>query len=382
MAGIFYGWVGLYYGNFAQMLDTWAFHYAGIQEYHLLHSNPHEYFTNIFHSNYPNGYDKFFSSDDSYWNDLKGNTFIKVLSLFDIFSFGYYYVNIIFYNFLTFFGPVAVYRIMANSFPGKKISVAIAAFLIPSFIYWTSGIHKDGLIFTGICLVVYNVYWSIKDRKVTVAKTLYILLGLIMLLMLRNFILVIIVPALIAWLLAEYYKGKGLKIFCLIYLLFGVLFFTAKFINPKFDFPDAVVTKQKEFMALTGGSEVKINQLEPTAVSFLKNLPQAISLSTVRPYPSDVTHLLSLAAAVEVNLLLLLFVISFFYKNGGTKDLNFIYFCLFFSFSTLLSIGYTVNFLGAIVRYRSITIPFLIGPLFAKINWEKIYTIFFINIKK
>jgi len=27
IAGIFYGWIGVYYGNLAQMVDTWMFHY-------------------------------------------------------------------------------------------------------------------------------------------------------------------------------------------------------------------------------------------------------------------------------------------------------------------------------------------------------------------
>ena len=47
IAGIFYGWMGLYYSGLAQMVDTWGFHYNGLVEYKLLGSNPAEYFTNI-----------------------------------------------------------------------------------------------------------------------------------------------------------------------------------------------------------------------------------------------------------------------------------------------------------------------------------------------
>ena len=52
MAGIFYGWIGLYYGGLAQMLDTWGYHTSSIQEYHLLLNNPHEYFANLFKNPY------------------------------------------------------------------------------------------------------------------------------------------------------------------------------------------------------------------------------------------------------------------------------------------------------------------------------------------
>src|SRR6266576_6508352 len=59
MAGIFYGWVGIYYGNHAQMVDTWGFHYNSIQETQLLYQNPHEYLVNLFRDPYSGGVTKF-----------------------------------------------------------------------------------------------------------------------------------------------------------------------------------------------------------------------------------------------------------------------------------------------------------------------------------
>ena len=47
MAGIFYGWIGLYYGGLAQMQDTWGYHTSSVQEYHCLYKDPGEYFTNL-----------------------------------------------------------------------------------------------------------------------------------------------------------------------------------------------------------------------------------------------------------------------------------------------------------------------------------------------
>src|SRR5215217_7903003 len=36
MAGILYGWIGVYYGELAQMVDTWSFHFESVNEYRLL----------------------------------------------------------------------------------------------------------------------------------------------------------------------------------------------------------------------------------------------------------------------------------------------------------------------------------------------------------
>lgn len=381
IAGIFYGWIGIYYGGLAQMWDTWNFHTNSIQEYHLLFNDPKEYFTNLFRDPYESGIYQFLSTTDSYWNDLKGNFFIKILSVFDLFSLRNYYINIIFYSFITLFGPFALYRVMADVFARKNFALLIACFLVPSFLYWTSGIHKEGLIFTGIALIIYSVYFGLKEKKWGIKRIISLLTGLLLILTLRNFLIIIIVPAIIAWLLASRWPKYGLAIFASLYILFGVLFFTARYINPRFDFPQAVVNKQAEFIKLKGATSIPIRQLEPNAFSFLQNTPQAITLSTIRPFPGDVHHILSLAAALEINLLLLLFVLFLFFHKNGVISKVFIYFCLFFAFSVLLAIGFSVNNLGAIVRYRSVIIPFLVIPIAVLTDWDRIRKLLFNNIR-
>jgi hypothetical protein len=372
IAGIFYGWMGHFYGGFAQMLDTWNFHHNSLLEYHLLLDKPNEYLTNLFYDPYnKEGVDSFFGSKNSYWNDLKSNVFIKVLSVFNIFSFGHYYVNVIFYAFITLFGPMAIYRVMADVFPSQKDTVLLATFFVPSFFYWTSGIHKEGLIFVGIALIVYHIYFGIKENQLGVKRWLGIMLGMLILLLLRNFVLVVIIPAIIAWVLANRWHKFKLACFAAVYLFCSIAFFTLRYIDSRFDFPHAVVSKQQAFIKTVGNSSIPIKELEPTALSFLKNIPQAITLSALRPYPSDVHHLLSLAAAIETDLMLLLFLLFIFFRKPNiTQSKKVLYFCTFFSVSLLLAIGFSVNNLGAIVRYRSIIIPLIVTLMAAQTDWK------------
>src|SRR4028118_1058848 len=137
----------------AQMVDTWGYHYESVTEYRLLRSDPELFFSNIFQNTYPDGYTKFLASENSWWNDLKGTFFVKILAIFNLASFGNYYVNVIFYSFISLFGPIAIYRVMMDVFPGRKLPVLLATFLVPSVIYWTSGVHKDGIIFVGLGIV-------------------------------------------------------------------------------------------------------------------------------------------------------------------------------------------------------------------------------------
>lgn len=382
MAGIFYGWIGLYYGTLAQMADTWSFHYNGIHEYHLLFNNPHEYFVNLFRNPYENGTYKFFSSDDSYWNILKGNVVIKILSIFNILSLGHYYVNVIFYSFITLLGPIAIYRVMTDVFPAKKLPIMLAVFLIPSFLYWTSGIHKEGLIFTAIGMIVYSIYFGTKQKSFGIIRILSLVTGLLLILVLRNFLIVILIPGIIIWLLANRRPKYSLAIFSFSYIVLSILFFTIRYIDPRLDFPQAVVNKQHDFLSLQGGiSNIPLDELYPNAASFLKTTPQAITNSIIRPYPSDVHHILSLAAAIETDCLLLVFLLFLIYRHNGFRSKSFVYFCVFFSLSLLLAIGFSVNNLGAIVRYRSIILPLLVAPMAAQIDWRRLNNFIFYNIR-
>ena len=381
IAGILYGWIGIYYGQFAYMYDTWGFHYAGLAETKLLYNQPAEYFSNLFYSGYENKFGGFLASHDSWWNDLKGNMFVKTLSVFNIFSFGNYYTNVIFYSFITLFGPIAFFRVMNDVFPGKKLLTVLAVFLIPSFAYWTSGIHKDGLVFLAISLIVYHFYFGLKERNFSFSRVVAIFISLLIILSFRNYVFVVLVPALTAWYFAYRFPKRLVAVFLSVYAVCILLFFTLRYISPSLDLPQAVINKQEAFLKLQGNSSIKHAELEPTALSFLKNSPQALSATIFRPHPGDAKHLLSLAATTETIFLLLLFICFLIWRTSGSQSNVFLWFCVFFSFSFLLTIGYTVNFLGAIVRYRSIILPFLLGPVICLIDWNRISRLIFNNIR-
>lgn len=369
IAGIIYGWVGVYYGEMAQMVDTWAFHYKGLETSQLLQTNPKGFFAYLFANNY-GGYGNFLASYNSWWNDLHNNSFIMLISFFDVLSFGNYYINVIFFSFITFFGPLVLYRLMIDVFPKRGLPVLLTCVLLPSFLYWTSGIHKDGIVFVAFMLIIYHVYFGLKERF-SVLRILYILLGVLLLLIIRNFLLVIIAPAILVWIIAARNK-RPTMIFVSAYLFFFVMFFTAPHIHSSLDFTQAVVGKQADFKTLQGGSFVPTENLQPKLSSFVKNAPQAFALSTLRPYPSDAKHLLALAASVEINVLLLCFLVFLFLRKKDPIDKPLILFFIFFSFSVLFVIGYTVNFIGAIVRYRSIVLPFIVVPIIALIDWKRL----------
>lgn len=371
MAGILYGWIGVYYAELAQMADTWGFHYESIKEHKLLVTDPLQFFSSIFQNSYQEGYTKFLAVENSWWNDLKGTIFIKLLAVFNLLSFGNYYVNVIFFSFITMFGPVAIFRLMNETFRAK-LPVLLATFLVPSFLYWTSGLHKDGLVFLGMALISYYCYFALRDGF-NFFRIAMVVFGGLLVLTLRNFVIIPIIPAVVAFILSSKIRRfRPVVVFSAVYFLFIVLFFSARFIHPRLNFPEEVVVRQEAFLKLGGGSAVDVNRLEPTLWSFLENLPQAFSLAAIRPHPGDVHHLLSLAAAAEINFIILLVLVAIIFWRRPIKLNPFILFCLFLSLSVLLMIGYTVNVLGAIVRYRSIALTLLLIPIIAQADWRRV----------
>ena len=204
--------------------DTILFHNEGLKEYHLLLNDPKQYVINFFHSGYQNGYDDLLSSKNSYWKDLQGNMIIRFLSICNIFSFGNYYVNVIFYNFVIFFGNIGLYRVYKSIYPNKNYLLLGSCFLLPSLLVYTSTIHKEGLIFAAIGIVVYNMYAVLHKNNITWWRFIYIVLALVFIFLQRNYVILVMLPAIFAWMLTTKKKYSTLLTFSIIYLG-GALFF-------------------------------------------------------------------------------------------------------------------------------------------------------------
>lgn len=375
-AGFINGYINLYHYTGT---DTASFHREGIIEYHLLLTDPKEYLTNIFKFNYPNS--GLLDITDSFWNNLRSDVMIKLLSIFNIFSRGNFFINTLFYNFLIFFGSVYFYRIFTSLFQHKKTILVIALFLLPSLLYFTAGIHKDGLIFLGLGMVCYNIFFSIK-QKITAKRILFTLLGLIIIFLLRNFVVITLLPAMVAWIIAERNKKFVLQTFIIVYLFFIVLFFNLGAIHPSLDLPRYVSDRQIAFIQIAkeGNSSININPLFPHFRSFLNNSPQALNHTLMRPYLTEKFTFLYIPAALEIFAYESLFFIFLLFRYRNSKPGAFIYFCIFFSLSMFLMIGYTIPIVGAIARYRSIYFPLIILPILGYTDWEKVKL--FLRFKK
>ena len=352
--------------------DTWRYFELSKGETDWLVKDPAAFFKDIFVSGYQQT-SGLFSSESSYWNDLKSNVIIKLLAICNLFTFKDYYSDVIFFNFIFFFGPVAVYRLVQQLFNLNRLIAIAGIFLLPSFLFWCSGIHKDGLIFTCTGLIVFYFNQQLIQRKISAWSMVISLLCFISLFALRNFMALLLLPALLVWFLCNWYPSKAIVFTALIYGMGILAFFVSPIVSPAVSMPGYVIEKQEEFKQLSGTSAIDVPLLESSFTSFIKFLPTAVDIAFFRPHITEINNKSYIPAAAEVLCLWLFAVVVLFIRkknNNDSKQKAFLLFCLCFAVSFLLLAGYTITFSGAIVRYRAVVLPFLFIPVIQGLQWS------------
>ena len=365
-AGLFCGWISEHY--YPQGNDYWNMNTHAGEEYQVLIHDPRGFFLNIFNSPYADHYGGFFNSIGSYWKDLANNVIIKVLAICNILTGGNYYINSLFFNFFVFFGHIALFRIFKNMYKGKNWPLILSCFLLPSTLYFTSGLHKDGIIFTMLSLFSFSLYFSLV-HKCNRRYILMIAISLLSIILIRSYVFIALIPAAIAMLFAFKTK-KILKSFVFVYLaVIGIIILTA-FISPVSNPLHIIVNKQRDFLSLpVATSQIDMDTLQPRLSNFVKNFPAALEHIFLRPYVWEFKNPFLILHGIELLLYQLLFIyMLIIVRRSGHINNAFIYYGMLLSLTLLIFIGYIVPNAGSLMRYRSIYLPFLITPILCSIN--------------
>jgi hypothetical protein len=360
--GCVYGYLFLKFYNGD---DTWLYHRQSFQEYQTLSHHPWQFIKSLFsHSYHKSQAITFFDTTNNYWKDLQYNILIKLLAVFNILSIGNYYINVLFFNLLTFWGHYFFYKLFTNYFPQKRATAFVIIFLFLPFIFWESGIRKDGLTFIGLsgCLFYFIEYSKHKSIGHLVKAALYFAL----LILIRNFVALSLIPVLLAFWSCKYTKAQALYIFSIYTLGFAALFFLSSLGPNAFNLPLKMAERQEAFQHLEGGSYMFVPQLVGTFSSYANVLPYAINHTFLRPYITEGKSPLLLFAAIETGFVLMV-IIAALVQIKKLKTITkhpLLMLLLFLALINYLMIGYTVPFAGAIVRYRVFFEVMLLLPMF------------------
>lgn len=358
--------------------------------YNSLFTQPEDYFRILFGigNNTPH-FDQYYNamhfwaraSDSGLYND--SHTIIRFNALCRLFSFGCYNVHTVIICFLSLTGLTAIYKTFVPHLKDKKKELMAILFLLPSVLFWGSGVLKEGLIFFAIGMLIYhaNMLFNLKSLLIVVAATLLLAFS-------KFYVWLSILPALLfmVWL----NKTKGRQPFLKFIIVMSIIAIAGLNIDKFTEIQNPLVTlsqKQLEFNRLAGGemldSELKpipvagsviaIPTLEPNFRSFLTNTPQALGNVLFRPLPWEMRSPLMLLAGFENILTLSVILLCIiFSKPLRSWPWKYILFCFSFVVLQFLIIGETTPIIGAIARYRCVSLPFLLIGFLFLLDKEKI----------
>ncbi|MDF2191702.1 hypothetical protein [Paraflavitalea sp. CAU 1676] len=349
----FYGYLFIhYYGGD----DTWDVHIGSINECALLKTDPVQFFLDFL----PIKAWRISGGDISqalayYLDKLEWHLQVKTLGIFNLVSGGNYYANAIYYSFLTFWGHFLLFKLTVQLFPARRLWLFLLIFFFPPVVFWLTGIRADGFLFLCVSFFLIHAYRWIHDHR---RRSLWwALLGLAGVFIFRNVLVLIMLPAVVAWFIAVRYDRKPGVVFGAAFGIATFLFLVSGFLPGPFNLAALVADRQAEFMTLHGNTRFGLTPLSPDAGSFLKVLPEAFLNAFVRPFLWEARGPLQIMAAVEVLFFWTLLIMTLLRRNtAGLRGSAqaWIWFMVFFSIANYLFIGLVVPFPGAIVRYKAI----------------------------
>ncbi len=353
---ILLGCVNLYFHNSEYIFNDAHFYYVGAIEQLSDFTNRPAYYLNDWFLNWGEigSHLNFLRKDNAvYWSDIGMLIHARFMILCTVLSFGHEYVNVVFYNLFFFIGLLGLYKTFLYFKPNQKWVFLIIIFLMPSIVFWCSGIHKDGFILSLIGLVSWAMICVLERPNWKTISSLIV--ALFFLLAIRYFYFLIFLPLFILYYFTRKYKRALVYFVGVTVFSIGIFLFVGR-LSPKYNLMRLVVNKQEEFISTKGYSDLETPVLTPTASSFIRNFPTALDHIFIEPIPQASKNLKYAITALDSILILFLLLFALYHTKRRYINNPYYLLILFYSLLCLVFIGYTIPNLGALVRYES---PFM-----------------------
>ncbi|MBU0489709.1 MAG: hypothetical protein KKA07_07375 [Bacteroidetes bacterium] len=301
--------------------------------------------------------------ESNLYND--SHIIIRFNAIARLFSFGVFHVHTIIMCFLSLFGLVALYRAFIPFFRNRLGVLFIGVFLLPSVIFWGSGVLKEGLLIFFMGMMIYH-FFKTCSSKISFWSVFWIAASTFMMFYLKFYVLAMLIPGLIAWFWTSMTSNRKLVLkFVIVYFAYLGCSFLVKYGIPEYDPYWIIYVKQRDFLGLAqemqSGSMVPYLKLSSDPLNILFAVPHSLFIVFIYPHIFQPFSALNFVAAVE-NLFLsgmIVFVLIFRqkWKNIPIKPLLF---AICFVLGLYALTGLTTPVAGAIVRYKVPALPFLL----------------------
>lgn len=361
-----------YYYTDRSTSDIYRFFDDGVILKRVLFQSPKDFFQILFSWNINNDHFKglYFDKMNSWIKPFESGFYndnhfmIKANALINLISFDLYEVNGLLFTLLAFCGSLLLVGFIIKD-PKKRNVALLALIIIPSNALWLVGGLKETMLLAGLGGFLFGYGQLVIQGNQKRQNWLLFLLSLLILLSVKIYFIMALIPALAAHYVSEKYRlnlFKGMA-------FWSALILTGLIILPLvgFDYVEYIVTKQHDFInhmhEAEAGSTIPMEKITPSFMGVLLFLPEALANTLIKPlHPKSLPEILLLA---ENTILFSFIVLAGFYRKKNSLNPSTWIWIIAFSFTLLLLIGVTTPVLGAIMRYRAPILIVLIISLSA-----------------
>lgn len=280
-------------------------------------------------------------------------------------------------GFAGFFSRLVIYKQMREELhPRYWRPVMMASMLMPSVVYWSSGLLKESIALAALGPLVWGAR-QLAYRRNRLRGLVAIGIGLVGCGLFKAYLL----PPFVLAAAATFYvirsrrhgvqRAKPARL-----LLAGVaavgLLLAIGTVLPRYDFrtiQSQVAIEQQQGAHVDGGSDFRLQNSSPSSTaSFLLAAPWAVVTALFRPAVIEARNPLSLLNSLET-LLLLVMLIQAWSRNGlwtclqRIRSSSLLTFCSVFTLVLAMGVGFSTTNMGTLSRYRMPLVPFFVVVL-------------------
>lgn len=312
----------------------------------------------------------------SFWYDKSTYLLVRINAVIRLFSFGSFTVHVLIFTFFSFVGLIGLFHFFRKYFQEDLFWLYMILFFVPSEIFWYSGLHKEAPLICSLGLMFYSFNKVFVEKDFKVVHSLILLISLIVILLSRTYVFIALFACMIPFIISINREHLALKIYLGSFLLLFFLGISIMQSNANINLFEEIKIRQEHFINSPGNTSFPIPPIGDNMLSLIKNIPNGILNLGIRPLPTDCikSNFWCFLAMIESYFFLALIIycgIRIQWKNLTQN--NIALFCLSFTLFVSIVIGLIVNNAGAMVRYKSIILPFLlVGLYFASRKAKKV----------
>ncbi len=326
----------------------------------------------------------------AYRHDVHSFFVVKIITVVSFLAAQSFMTTAILLATLSFSGVWKLFQFFHSFYPKIGAQLAVAILLVPSVVFWGSGILKDTITIGALGWYAYTFHIVFIKRRLRFFPITMFLVSSYLLITIKPYIFFAVLPGSTIWYIgtvSTYIENKTLRAMvtpALVIIGLGLGYLILENMQEqlgayRFDniLKKAVVSQRDQKSEHYNGNSFDIGDFDDNIPSILSVSHKAIYAGLFRPGLTDIKNIVMLFSALENTYILLLTILllirlKFFrffrYVLQDPLLLFSVLFSLFFAFS----VGLTTSNFGSLVRLRIPSIPFFLCSLFIlRLYYEK-----------